>query len=364
MKFSTIRFLVPVMSMAGIMGIAPAFPAEGYTRVEVARRVQAALDRYPLQRSTLAGELQAQGLAIVDLRIPDESAGANGLLVTGAGKSFRDCPEQQRCPEMVVVPTAPVDFKIGSPPDEAERVESEEQFAVRISAFAIGKFEVSTAEYMACVSAMACRAPEWLEPGGTHNIETGTGVTYKGLAASIKGDDQPVVGISWDDATAYAAWLSGRTGLTYRLPSEAEWEFAARGGTTTRYWWGNEPQFSGKIMACCRGCGSERDANGFYPIQSFSANPFGLHNVHGNVWEWVADYYCESYASGPNDGSARTGAHCPGESGPTGLRIFRGGSCFYEPRQMRAAMRLRNTTDFRNQTVGFRIARTIETTTP
>lgn len=274
--------------------------------------------------------------------------------------SFRDCPATDHCPEMIAVPASPAGTLIGSPANEEERLSSEAQHPVSVPAFAIGKYEVSVAEYMACVTAGGCPHPEWAEPGGAHNIETGSGVTYKSMAGSIKGDAQPVVGVSWHNANAYAAWLSSKTGKTYRLPSEAEWEYAARAGTSTRFWWGDEVAREGRVMACCRGCGSEQDGKGLYPVTAFEANPFGLHNVHGNVWEWVADFYCEDFAKTPGDGSAQQQVAACQEPKPyDDLRVFRGGSCFYEPRQMRASMRLRNTPDFRNQTVGFRIARTL-----
>ncbi len=284
----------------------------------------------------------------------------DAAITPGSGQTFRDCQDEKTCPEMLVVPATPVEgAKIGSPDSEDGRLASEQQHTVAIKAFAIGKYEVSTSEYLACVAAKACKPPEWLEPGGTHNITTGSGVTYKSIAASISGDGQPIVGVSWDDATDYARWLSGATGQTYRLPSEAEWEYAARAGSVTTYWWGNAPKQNDKVMACCRGCGSEHDGSGFFPIKSFAPNAWGLHNVHGNVWEWVADFYCDVYASGPADGSARTDPKCGPQESPEGLKIFRGGSCFFEPKQMRAAMRLRNWPTFRNQTVGFRIARSL-----
>jgi formylglycine-generating enzyme required for sulfatase activity len=271
-------------------------------------------------------------------------------------QTINDCPKEH-CPDMVVVPTSPAGFKVGSPSDEPGRLPSEKQHAVSIKSFTIGKYEVRTAEYMACVAAKACRPPEWLEPGSEHNIETGRGVTYRSMKQYIQGDAQPIVGISWDDANAFAAWLSKKTGHHYRLPSEAEWEYAARAGTTTLYWWGNDPKNNGEVLACCRGCGSERDGEGAFPVDSFKPNAFGLYNVHGNVWEWVEDYYCDDYESGPTDGTARESKSCGKPGAIEGLRIFRGGSCFYEPRQMRAAMRLRNWPFFRNQTLGFRIAR-------
>ncbi|MFT3731873.1 MAG: formylglycine-generating enzyme family protein [Hyphomicrobium sp.] len=275
---------------------------------------------------------------------------------SSAAKTINDCPTEH-CPEMVVIPASPQGFEIGSPDDEPERLPSEKLHPVSIGSFAIGKYEVRTAEYMACVDAKACSPPEWLEPGSEHNIYTGGGVTYKSMTQYIKGDNQPIVGVSWDDANTYAEWLSKKTGHHYRLPSEAEWEYAARAGSKTPFWWGNEPKENGETMACCRGCGSDRDGVGAYPVDSFKPNGFGLFNVHGNVWEWVEDYYCDDYETGPKDGSARQSKSCGKPGAIEGLRIFRGGSCFYEPRQMRAAMRLRNWPFFRNQTLGFRIAR-------
>jgi formylglycine-generating enzyme required for sulfatase activity len=277
--------------------------------------------------------------------------------MAGDGIPFKDCAADAACPEMVVIPPSPPGFQIGSPESEPERVASEKQAGVSIKSFAMAVTEVSTAQYLACVKASACRNPEWLEPGGEHNIETGHGVTYKSIAKFISGDDQPIVGVSWEDADAYTKWLSETTGHHYRLPSEAEWEYATRAGSSTAYWWGDAPKRGDEVMACCRGCGSELDGSGFAPVKSFKANPWGFYNVHGNVWEWVADFYCDSYATGPLDGSPRAEKACSDKGNPDGLKVFRGGSCFFEPRQMRSAMRLRNWPSFRNQTVGFRVAR-------
>lgn len=273
--------------------------------------------------------------------------------------TINDCPASH-CPDLVVVPSSPAGFEVGSPDNEPDRLSSEKRHRVAIKSFAIGRYEVRTAEYMACVDAKACKPPEWLEPGGPENINTGKGITYKSVADYIKGGDQPIVGVSWDDANAYATWLSKKAGHHYRLPSETEWEYAARAGSKTPYWWGSNAKYEGQAMACCRGCGSQRDGVGAYPVGSFRPNAFGLYDVHGNVWEWVEDYYCDNYETGPADGSARQSKSCGNPDEIEGLRIFRGGSCFYEPPQMRAAMRLRNWPSFRNQTLGFRIARDIE----
>ena len=287
------------------------------------------------------------------------AADAPASAIPQVGKPFSDCPDKH-CPQMVVVPASPQGLLLGSPPNEEGRLESEKQHAVAIKSFAIGVDEVKTGEYMACVADKGCRPPEWLEPGGEHNIETGNGVTYKSMVKYIKGDEQPIVGVSWDDANAYATWLSKTSGQRYRLPSEEEWEYAARAGSSTMFWWGNDVKLKDESMACCRGCGSDLDGVGLYAAQSFKPNAFGLHNTLGNVWEWVEDYYCDTYETSPADGTARHSKSCGKPGGIEGLRVFRGGSCFYEPRQMRAAMRLRNWPAFRNQTLGFRVARDVQ----
>jgi formylglycine-generating enzyme required for sulfatase activity len=246
---------------------------------------------------------------------------------------------------------------LGSPASEAGRIDNEVQHARTIAAFAIGRTEVTVGQYRRCVDEGGCRPPEWLEPGGEQNIETGRGLYYKNLGASVTSPDAPIVGVSHVDAVAFADWLSKKTGKRYRLPSEAEWEYAARAGTTTAYWWGDAPDApDGSGRANCRGCGKAERKLVPDPVESFAANAWGLFNVHGNVWEWTADYYCGDQSSGPADGSARTADDCPVRDA-AGLRVLRGGSAFYGPEKMRSASRLRNFPGFRNFSVGFRIAR-------
>ena len=160
---------------------------------------------------------------------------------------------------------------------------------------------------------------------------------------------QPVVNVSWDDARDYVAWLSSQTGAEYRLPSEAEWEYAARAGTSTKYTWGNEV---GVNRANCHGCGSRWDGERTAPAGSFRANGFGLHDMHGNVWEWVGDCWNGSYADAPTDGTARVWGNC-------GRRVQRGGSWLDVPRVLRAAIRNWNASGSRSYYVGFRVARTL-----
>lgn len=276
-------------------------------------------------------------------------------IVAGSSTVFADCQPQQLCPLMLVVPSSQPGQVLGEldGQDASKRLHG-----VALQSFAIGKTEVSVAEYERCVRDGGCRPQEWREPGGQFNIETGPNAYYKHLEPNLTDPNAPIVGISHTDAVAYTQWLSNVTGQSYRLPSETEWEYAARAGTHTTYWWGADVQHDGKAMATCRGCGSEWDAKTNAPVSSFAPNPWGLHNVHGNVWEWVADYYCGDFSTNPRDGSPRSTDACPVKDAPD-LRVLRGGSSFYEPRFMTSATRLRNYSTFRNYSVGFRVARTL-----
>ena len=160
---------------------------------------------------------------------------------------------------------------------------------------------------------------------------------------------RPVINVSWDDAQEYVEWLSSQTGATYRLPSEAEWEYAARAGTATKYHWGNDV---GANRANCGGCGSQWDIKQTAPAGSFAPNRFGLYDMHGNVWEWAQDCWNSSYAGAPSDGSPRLQGEC-------GERVLRGGSWGNDPRFLRAAFRYGFTAGSRSDVVGFRVARTL-----
>jgi formylglycine-generating enzyme required for sulfatase activity len=138
-----------------------------------------------------------------------------------------------------------------------------------------------------------------------------------------------VINVSWEGAQEYVRWLSARTGDEYRLPSEAEWEYAARAGTTTRYSWGDD---IGHDNANCDGCGSLWDDEQTAPVGSFSANALGLHDIHGNVSEWVEDCWSDSYDGAPSNGGARVSGDCS-------LRVVRGGSWYYGPGYVRSAER-------------------------
>ena len=258
----------------------------------------------------------------------DEEAGPRP-----AGSRFRDCGE---CPQMVVVPAG--NYLMGSPRSEPGR-EADEGPRHRVwlpRAFAVGVYEVTFAEWDACLRAGGC---------DRHPPDQGWGRGRR-----------PVINVSWEDAQQYVAWLSGRTGERYRLLSEAEWEYVARAGTTTPFHTGET--ISGALAnynaeltygAGVRGSYRRRTV----PAGSFPANDFGLHDVHGNVWEWVEDCWHGSYEGAPNDGSARGSARCI-------RRVVRGGAWFYDPRLLRSAYRSWNfAANQSSEFGGFRVARTL-----
>ena len=242
------------------------------------------------------------------------------------GSEFRDCPE---CPEMVVVGAG--EFMMGSRSGEGD-ADERPRHRVRIpAASAVGKYEVTFDEYDACVAGGGC--------GGHRPYDEGWGQGRR-----------PVVNVSWEDAKAYVEWLRRRTGKRYRLLSEAEWEYAARAGTETKYWWGDGV---GRNRANCDGCGSRWDDRETAPVGSFEANGYGLHDVHGNAWEWVEDCWHDNYDGAPGDGEAWvSGGNCS-------KRVLRGGSWYDVPRDLRSANRDSYTSGIRSFDLGFRIARTL-----
>ena len=201
---------------------------------------------------------------------------------------------------------------------------------VRLPSFALSSHEVTFAEYDRFVAATGRDRPD----------DRGWGRGRR-----------PVIDVSWEDAAAFADWLSGETGEAYRLPSEAEWEYAARAGATTSYGWG---PFIGHNRANCEGCGSRWDASRTAPVGSFAANPWGLHDMHGNVWEWVADCRHADYRGAPTDGSAWT------RGGDCGLRMLRGGSWYSFGLILRTAFRLWGGADVRDPYIGIRLARSLD----
>ena len=249
------------------------------------------------------------------------------------GQVIRDCAE---CPELVVVPAG--SFLMGSPASEAQRDDNEgPQHQVAIPApFAVGRYEVTFAEWDACVAAGGC----------THHRPGDQGWGRR---------TRPVINVSWHDAQEYVQWLSRKTGQAYRLLSEAEWEYVARAGTTTAFHTGgtispDQANYYGKSTY-----GSGR--KGVYrkqtvPVGTFEPNGFGVYDVHGNVYEWVEDCWNESYAGAPSDGSAWTSGDCS-------RRVLRGGSWGSIPGHLRSALRSRLDSVDRGVQPGFRVIRTL-----
>jgi formylglycine-generating enzyme required for sulfatase activity len=245
------------------------------------------------------------------------------------GVIFKECVED--CPRMIVIP--PGSVVMGSPPTEKGRSDNEgPQHPVNINyRFAVSETELTFADWDACVAVGGC--PEVSDSGW------GRG-------------SQPVVNVTWQDAEQYAAWFSRMTGRSYRLLSEAEWEYAARAGTQTVYYWGDEV---GVNNANCNGCGSEWDGKQPSPAKSFPANKFGLYDMLGNVWEWVQDCYHPNYDGAPSDGNAWRTGDCRN-------RVVRGGSWvgLVLAARPRSAYRDWRPLDSRTYGLGFRLARTLE----
>lgn len=247
------------------------------------------------------------------------------------GEAFKECATD--CPEMIAVPAG--SFVMGSPPSEPGRYDNEgPQHKVTIAyPFAVAKFDVTFDEWDACAKFGDC-APDIDDSG------FGRG-------------SQPVINVNWYDAQRYAAWLSKVTGKTYRLLSEAEFEYAARAGTQTAYPWGNEVKPDDKAMADCNGCGSQWDLKQTAPVGSFAPNRFGLYDMVGNVMQWLEDCAHGSYDGAPSDGSAWI------EGGNCSIRMGGGGSWSAFTNQIRSADRAGGTLNMRGAIAGFRVARTL-----
>ena len=247
---------------------------------------------------------------------------------------FQEC---ETCPRMVVVPAGK--FLMGSPPDEEKRQPSEgpQRSVTIVKPFAAGKFEVTFEEWRACVAGGGCEhEPEQKGQDGRH----------------------PVIDVSWKDAKQYVAWLARTTGKSYRLLTEAEWEYAARAGTMTAF-------YTGATISS-----DQANHNGEFPygkgwrksvrrgqaitVGNLPPNPFGLHDMHGNVMEWVEDCWA-GYDKAPSDGSAVLVSACFDAND----RVLRDGGWNSIPENIRSGVRNRNPAGSRTTLVGFRVARTL-----
>jgi sulfatase modifying factor 1 len=274
-----------------------------------------------------------------------------------SGQSFRDCPD---CPEMVALPGGP--FTMG---DASPGADQDEQpvHEVTIARFAVGRTEVTHAQFAAFA-----RETDYGVPGPcTTDVdrngrwETAEGKNWTDTGFPVE-DDFPVTCVNWLDAKNYAAWLSRKTGKHYRLLSEAEYEYALRGGTTTQFWWGDDVNemcryANGadasvmKLFANWRDGAPCDDGHPFLaPVASYRPNGFGLYDMAGNAWEWTADCYESGYLVQPRDGSAYDREQC--------RRATRGGSWGYGVHDLRSAQRnWKIWTYQRGADVGFRVAR-------
>jgi formylglycine-generating enzyme required for sulfatase activity len=298
---------------------------------------------------------------VLPLSIPEARKGRRGYV-------FRDC---DTCPEMVEI--EPGLLLMGSALTESGHL-SEEAPRNLVSLpqrFAVGRFEVTRAEFSAfaaatgAVAAADDKCQSESEPGKS-DWEDRAGRNWRSPGFP-QGDTHPVVCVSWTQAKAYAAWLSERTGQSYRLLTEAEWEFAARAGSTTRYAFGDADS-----DLCSHGNGRDQTARRLYggaglprssecddryihtsPVGNFRPNAFGLHDMHGNAWEWVEDCWLDDYKSASLDGSARVSEACR-------LRVFRGGAWNSGPNSLRSANRGGTSPERPSNVVGFRVARNLD----
>jgi formylglycine-generating enzyme required for sulfatase activity len=248
--------------------------------------------------------------------------------------SFKEC---DRCPEMVVVPAS--SFMMGSPGSEEGRGSEEgPQHTVTFAQpFAVGRFAVTFAEWDACLADGGCSG-------------------YKPSDSGRGRGKMPVVFVSWNDAKAYVAWLARKTGKSYRLLSEAEREYVTRAGTTTPFWWGSSISMDEANYDSDTWDGGSvvRYSKRPVPVDFFAPNPWGLYQVHGNVYEWVEDCYHPSYTGAPADGSAWTDEGCS-------RRVLRGGGWYSEPSYLRSAARFEYpfASEIHPDDGGFRVARTL-----
>ncbi len=267
---------------------------------------------------------------LILVSLPLWSQQDSGDSIPSPGETFQDCDE---CPKMVVVPSG--SFRMGSPARERGPSDERPLHRGRIDyRFAVGVYEVTFAEWYACLDAGGC---------GNHLPDIPDD--------SWDRENRPVIHVSWNDAQSYVRWLSARTGQSYRLLSESEWEYVARAGTETAYSWGDS---IGVNRANCRGCGSQWDGKEqTAPVGSFAANAWGVYDMHGNAEEWVQDCWEGDYNDAPTDGSAWEYEDCI-------FRVMRGGSWVGDPGDLRSASRDFGSPDFRNPysgSYGFRVAR-------
>ena len=248
---------------------------------------------------------------------------------------FRECDE---CPEMIVIPDG--EFMMGAPKDEESSEDNEipQHKVIFSQSFAVGRFAVTFAEWDACVAQRGCRNYRPSDRGWGRNR-------------------RPVIHLWWDDAKAYVEWLSNKTGKPYRLLTEAEREYVTRAGTTTPFWWGvvlstDRANYDGDFTYPFR-VGPKGIYRGMtLPVDAFEPNPWGLYQVHGNVYEWVEDCWHNNYRAAPTDGSAWIESNC-------NRHVLRGGAWNFASWHLRSASRGSVASAVNLLPVGMRVARSI-----
>ena len=335
-------------SRADLIRLRSQFPASATLRLQLAGAYhQAKLF------DAAAGEYQSW-LGLTDSSHPERKqvlealvAAREGRLLYKAGDIIQDC---RQCPQMVYIPAG--SFRMG---DISGGGKDREKPVHRVSvkAFLMSTTEVTVGQFRTFVKASSYKT-EAEQGDGCYVYENGSWDKLSKANWRNPGFKQsanePVVCVSWNDAQRYVDWLNKETGEQYRLPSEAEWEYAARAGSETKYSWGNS---IGNNKANCDGCGSRWDDSKTAPVASFAANAFGLYDMHGNVWEWTQDCWNGSYKGAPSDGTAWLSGDC-------GRRVLRGGSWVSNPNNLLSAYRFRDVADSRSFNYGFRLARTLD----
>jgi formylglycine-generating enzyme required for sulfatase activity len=290
--------------------------------------------------------------ASIAVQVGDRHHSETRWILPGAGEPFCDLDGS---PEMVVVPAG--SFTMGSPETEPERRENESPLhKVTIARlFAVGRHAVTRSQFAAFVKATGHKAEgayKWTGSEFKHDPK----VSWRDPGFP-QDDSHPVTCVNWDDAKAYVSWLASVTGKPYRLLTEAEWEYVARAGTTTPFWWGSsitpaQANYDGNYVYKGGG-GKGKYREGTVPVGDFAANPWGLYNVHGNVREWCEDVWHDSYVGAPADASAWL------EGGNSSSRVVRGGAWVDIPGVLRSAQRGGIHTEFPVDYCGFRLGRTL-----
>jgi formylglycine-generating enzyme required for sulfatase activity len=272
------------------------------------------------ERTAKVGARSSKAAKPAPARDDDESSAPVAPPV--ARREFKDCPD---CPRVVSLPRGV--FTMGG--SSIDQTEQPAHLVTLDKPFAIGKYEVTAREWNACVEGGACkRTAQYAGPN----------------------PKAPIRDVSWDDAQQYLKWLSSFTGATYRLPSEAEWEYAERAGTSTRYWWGDQ-MAPGK--ANCKDCGPPWQIDEPVDAGSFEPNPYGLYDMNGSVWEWVQDCWHNSFSQAPGDA-------VPWEEPNCEARVVRGGSWRDSAPFMVASTRAGDAPSLRQSQNGFRVARDVD----